>query len=122
MTLSDWQPAQSKAQDRLDAITALFSGPQARSVFRDGVQFLEVPVAELKAALGEEAPSVTDEQVASLAAILGGAIEQHISSAEYRLSRLPEGEVERRRVLNEQLDRLRAALEYRKAREEEALG
>ena len=97
-----------------ERVRALFEDPdRARSVYRDGVQYVEVAYAHLHEAMGEQVPSVEDERVVHLAATLGSAIEQHIVSTEARFDRASPQE---QQGLAEQLRLLRKAAAYRDTR------
>jgi hypothetical protein len=107
-------------------IRALFdNGPETpcRTVWRDGVEYVEVPMADLRNAMDPgSSPTVDDQIVEHTAAVFGGALEQHITNLEYRLHRIDRGSNLARAVeLEAQLDIMRRALEYRTKRLREAL-
>ena len=72
-------------------VRALFApGPDTaiRTVWRDGVEYVEVPMGDLREAFDPgAAESVNEQQARSMLAIMGSQLDAHINNTEYLLSR-----------------------------------
>jgi hypothetical protein len=111
----------SDFEERVRALFANGPDTPVRTVWRDGIEYVEVPMADLRNAMDPDSSETRDDQmVRHLAAVFGSTLEQHIDSIEYRVSKLPADDP-RVQELAAQWEMLNKALAFRTKREEEAL-
>lgn len=99
-----------------ERVRALFQSDDARTVFRDGIEYVEVAVPDLRAAMDPDnpGPSKDDAIVDNIEAIFGAALPTHIAANERRQrAAAAADDSEEVLRLGRQLDLMRRAEEQR---------